>query len=162
MCNCSASASWAFVVKNFLGSCRALWSCTEPAIWSFNPLGIIEVHYMEKRLVPSYPNFCGSFIMSGSFRRIRRFYTQSGIALLLCNKLPEVKELTCFCCLVSINVLFGLWGTLWKKIILIIIINTSIAHVMLRSAEQTFLHTVRNSVISRNKLKKDKLIIFEV
>ncbi len=58
-------------------------------------------------------------------------------------------------------------GELYEKkiiiiIIIIIIINTSIAHVMLRSAEQTFLHTVRNSVISRNKLKKDTLIIFEV
>ncbi len=57
----------------------------------------------------------------------------------------------------------SLWtvGNFMKKILLLII-NTSIAHVMLRSAEQTFLHTVRNSVISRNKLKKDTLIIFEV
>ncbi len=31
-----------------LGSCRALWSCIETAIWTFNPLATIEVHYMEK------------------------------------------------------------------------------------------------------------------
>ncbi len=31
-----------------LGSCWALWSCTETEIWTFNPLIPIEVHYMEK------------------------------------------------------------------------------------------------------------------
>ncbi len=31
-----------------LGSCRALWCCTETAIWTFNPLTTTEVHYMEK------------------------------------------------------------------------------------------------------------------
>jgi len=31
-----------------LGSCRALWSCIETANWTFNPLIIVEVHYMEK------------------------------------------------------------------------------------------------------------------
>ncbi len=31
-----------------LGPCRALWSCTETAIWTFNSLALIEVHYMEK------------------------------------------------------------------------------------------------------------------
>ncbi len=31
-----------------LGLCRALWSCTENAIWTINPLSAIEVHYMEK------------------------------------------------------------------------------------------------------------------
>ncbi len=65
-----ASARWAFVVKKYihyffffwkwpivlldktliprLGSCRALWSCFETAIWTFNPLAAIEVHFMEK------------------------------------------------------------------------------------------------------------------
>ncbi len=31
-----------------LGSCRALWSCTKTALWTFNPLGPTEVHYMEE------------------------------------------------------------------------------------------------------------------
>ncbi len=31
-----------------LGSCRALWSCIETAIWIFNSLIPVEVHYMEK------------------------------------------------------------------------------------------------------------------
>ncbi len=30
------------------GSCKAPWSCTETAIWTFNQLATIEVHYMEK------------------------------------------------------------------------------------------------------------------
>ncbi len=33
-----------------LGSCRALWSCIETAVWTFNPLTTIEAHYMEKNL----------------------------------------------------------------------------------------------------------------
>ncbi len=33
---------------HWLGLCRALWSCIETAIWTFNPLATIEVHYMEK------------------------------------------------------------------------------------------------------------------
>ncbi len=32
------------------GLCRALGSCIETAIWTFNPLALIEVHYMEKNL----------------------------------------------------------------------------------------------------------------
>ncbi len=31
-----------------MGLCRALWSCIETAIWTFNPLVPIEIHYMEK------------------------------------------------------------------------------------------------------------------
>ncbi len=66
--HCSASARRPFVVKNYinyfcrkwqivsldktviaqLGSCRAFWSRTVTAIWSFNSLATIEVHYMEK------------------------------------------------------------------------------------------------------------------
>ncbi len=40
-----------------LGSCGALWSCTETAIWTFNPLVPIEVHYMEKKekKIPQIP-----------------------------------------------------------------------------------------------------------
>ncbi len=60
-----AGARRAFVVKKYffrkwpmvsldksliprLGSCRALWSCIETAIWTFNPFIHIEVHYMQK------------------------------------------------------------------------------------------------------------------
>ncbi len=63
-----ASARWAFVIKPYikcyffylidrsldnalssrLGACRALWSCIETAIWTLQPVGFIEVHYMEK------------------------------------------------------------------------------------------------------------------
>ncbi len=58
-----ASARWAFVIFCFrkwpivsldktlnprLGLCRALWSCTENAIWTFSLLGPTEVHYMER------------------------------------------------------------------------------------------------------------------
>ncbi len=47
-----ASARRAFVVKStlipWLGSYRALWSCNESEIWTFNPLIAIEVHYMDK------------------------------------------------------------------------------------------------------------------
>ncbi len=71
MCIAELVARWVFVVKklcNFLfylyrkwpivsldktliprlGSCRALWSCTETAIWTFNPLVPVKVHYREK------------------------------------------------------------------------------------------------------------------
>ncbi len=71
---CRVSARRAFVVKNNiifisfrkwaivsldktlipqLGSCRALWSCIETAIWTFNPLMPTEVHYMEKKFPPN-------------------------------------------------------------------------------------------------------------
>ncbi len=63
-----ACSRWLFVVKKYiliyffkwpivsldqtliprLGSCRALWSCIETVIWTFNPLCPIEVHSMEK------------------------------------------------------------------------------------------------------------------
>ncbi len=33
-----------------LGSYRALWSCIEIAVWTFNPLATIEAYYMEKNL----------------------------------------------------------------------------------------------------------------
>ncbi len=62
--HCRTSAIWAFVFKKYiikwqiisldkplipqLGSCRAFWSCIETAVWTFNTLGPIEVHYMEK------------------------------------------------------------------------------------------------------------------
>ncbi len=75
-----ASARQTFVVKKYihfyltliprLGSYRALWSCIEIAIWTFNPLVPIEVHYMEKN--PGM--FSSKTLISFCFYVSKQFY----------------------------------------------------------------------------------------
>ncbi len=43
--------------KKRLGSRRALWSCIETVLWTFDPLAAIEVHYNGEKFSPQNINF---------------------------------------------------------------------------------------------------------